>query len=161
MISDTQLFLLGLDPASKNLHAYKVSFSTGSVNWANKMTCSFSTWSIGISYSVTNSDNSLIYSFFPYALTSSSLYLYFITFAASDGSIVGSRYKSSAVLGTINGLTKFGDYIIPVISNVANMYLMIYNTASNTFIYKSFATYDIYGVAYEKQTGRYDVKLTL
>ena len=161
MVSDSQLFLLGINPSSKNLHAYKVSFSTGSVNWANSITCSSGTWSIGMSYSVTNSDNSLIYSFFPFALTSSSLYLYFITFAAYDGSIVGSRYKSSAVLGTINGLTKFGDYIIPVISNVANMYLMIFNTASNTFIYKSFATYYIYGVAYEKQTGRYDVKLTL
>ena len=154
MISDTELFLLGINPTSKNLHAYKVSFSTGSVNWANSITCSSGTWSIGMSYSVTNSDNSLIYSFFPYGLTSSSLYLHFITFAASDGSIVGSRYKSSVVLDGVYGLTKFGDYIIPAISSGTSYYLMIYNTASSTFIYKKMSAYYIYGVAYETQTGR-------
>ena len=45
MISNSQFFVLGADSASPyNLHIYKITFLSTSVDWANKIACSSGTW---------------------------------------------------------------------------------------------------------------------
>ena len=44
IISNSQLFILGVDPASPyNLHMYKIAFLSTSVIWANQVACSSGT----------------------------------------------------------------------------------------------------------------------
>ena len=129
MLNDDQLFLMGQDISSLTLlHMYKITFSTGSYNWVNMISCptdSTPYWS----ESIQNSDSSKIYSLF---MLENIAYAYFITFNSTDGSVVGSRYKSSTswyyVLGSErnqNGLVLFS---------------LLCQTSSNLFVYDTVST---------------------
>ena len=110
MISNSQFFVLGADSAAPyNLHMYKITFLSTSVDWANQIACSSGTWLVDLSESVLSSDGSKIYSFFIFGSTK---YLYFAGLSVSDGSVATTRYKSSVSLSNERGLALNGDYIV-------------------------------------------------
>ena len=110
MISSSKFFVLGADPASPyNLHIYKVTFSSTSVDWANQLACSSGTWASYFSESVLSSDGSKVYSFFIFGVTK---YLYFAGFSVSDGSVATTRFKSSISVPDLYGSALNGDYVI-------------------------------------------------
>ena len=70
MLNSNQLFILSRDKTSPyNLLLYKITFSTPSVDWANKMLCASGTWTTNLSESLLSSDSSIIYSFFIFGST--------------------------------------------------------------------------------------------
>ena len=146
MLSSVQFFLLGVD-SSYTLHMYKVTFSSTSVNWANKIVCSSGTWTSNNSESQLSADGTSIYLFFVYGSTN---YLYFATLSTSTGSVIGARYKSSVSSNPIYGSALNGDYIVAT----AYIYLVVYKISSSTFIIKSFTGLYLYGWGVEPSTGR-------
>ena len=93
LLSSTQFFLLGCDYSSPyTLHMYKVKFSSTSVEWANKMYCSTSSWISSYSESLLSKDGLNMYLFFDYG---NPVYLYFTSLSVSTGSVTLARYKSS------------------------------------------------------------------
>ena len=121
MISNSQFFVLGVALASPyNLQMFKITFSLTSVNWASQIICSFGTWSAFYSESVLSSDKSTIYSFFTFETASATRYLYFAGLSVSDGSVLTTRYKSSAVVSSVYGSVINGDYIVNLEFNNTN-----------------------------------------
>ena len=109
MISNSQLFVLGTTPASPyNLQMLKITLLSTSVDWANQIACT-GTWSASTSESLLSSDGSTIYSFF---LFGSPYYLYFWGLSVSSGSVVTTRYKSSAAMTYVQGSALSGDYVV-------------------------------------------------
>ena len=134
MISNTQFFVLGSDMASPyNLHMYKITFLSTSVDWAKQIACSSGTWGAYYSESVLSSDGSTIYSFFTFGVTK---YLYFAGLSVSDGSVATTRFKSSIAVPDLYGSALNGDYVISTISGPACM--IIYSISTSTFTIKSF-----------------------
>ena len=118
MISNTQFFVLGSDMASPyNLHMYKITFLSTSVDWAKQIACSSGTWGAYYSESVLSSDGSTIYSFFTFGVTK---YLYFAGLSVSDGSVATTRFKSSIAVPDLYGSALNGDYVINFKFNTAN-----------------------------------------
>ena len=114
MLNSNQFFLLSRDKLSPyNLLLYKITFSTPSVDWANKMLCASGTWTTYLSESLLSSDSSTIYSFFIYGSTQ---YAYFASFLVSDGTVTGTRYKSSISWGYVFGSALSGGYVIATVS---------------------------------------------
>ena len=110
MITSTQLFLLGVNSASPyDLHMFKVTFGTTSVNWANKLVCASGTWTSNTSESLLSADGLTLYSFFMFG---SSNYMYLAGMSVSTGSVIGTRYKSSGTVAYIFGSGINGDYLI-------------------------------------------------
>ena len=107
-ITDTQFFLVGLDPIYSHLLFYKVTFLSTAVNWANKIECVNGPWSIFFGESLMSSDFSKIYSFVDFG---SVILLYFNTFNATDGAILNLRYKSNNACTQIYGSALYDDYI--------------------------------------------------
>ena len=119
MISNSQFFVLGVAPSSPyNLHMYKITFLSTSVNWANQIACSSGTWSAYLSESVLSSDGSTIYSFFLFGSSANTRYLYFCGLSTSDGSVATTRYKSSTVVMQVYGSALNGDYVVNLKSNM-------------------------------------------
>ena len=92
MLDDSHLYFIGVDPTSSNMGFYKITFGNTNWDWANVMACSSGTWTTNSSETVIL--NSKIYSFFLYG-TSQNLLLYAVTFNITDGSVLGSRFKST------------------------------------------------------------------
>ena len=90
-LSDSKLFFFETDSAY-TLHFCQITFGNSAADWSKKMTCPSGTCSAGLSESLLSSDSSTIYSLFAYG---STRYLYFTSFRSSDGSVLGTRYKSS------------------------------------------------------------------
>ena len=151
MISNSKFFVLGADLASPyNLHIYKVTFSSTSVDWANQLACSSGTWVSIYSESVLSSDGSTIYSFFVFGVTK---YIYFAGLSVSDGSVATTRFKSSIAVQEFYGSALNGDYVVATISTPA--YLLIYSISTSTFTIKFFsATNVLRGWGVEPSSGR-------
>ena len=147
-LSDTSFFLLGNDPSTFVLHMYRITFSSTTPDWANKMNCSSGSWEAYNSESLIYS--SFIYSFFTYG--ASTKYLYFASMLTADGS-VSLRYKSSSNCDTgVFGSAVSGNYI--VVSVIwANPSLIIFNAISQTFTIKTSAD-RLYGWGVESITGK-------
>ena len=153
MISNSQFFVLGVALASPyNLQMFKITFSLTSVNWASQIICSFGTWSAFYSESVLSSDKSTIYSFFTFETASATRYLYFAGLSVSDGSVLTTRYKSSAVVSSVYGSVINGDYIVTTTNFSA--FLVIYSISSLTFTIKSFISGYFYMWGIESFSGR-------
>ena len=152
MISNYQFFVLGAYPApSNNLHMYKITFSSISVNWANQIACASGTWVAFASESILSSDKSIVYFFFIFGLSSSTRYLYFWGLSVSDGSVSTTRHKSSAIVVAIWGSALNGDYVVTTTSSPS---LVIYNISSSTFAIKSFSGNFLRGWGVEPSSGR-------
>ena len=79
-------------------------------------------------------DGSFLYSF---TLFGNSVYLYLSMINSTDGSVIGSRYKSSLTCVKIYG-SSFSDEYILVSVNWGNFYISLFNTATFEFTFKQF-----------------------
>ena len=150
MRSDDQLFLMGKDASTSTLfHTYMINFSTNSYNWANTISCS-TDCSINLQESIQSSDNSKIYSLFLLELSPNA---YFITLNSSDGSVVGSRYKSSIGWSSDVGSARNGDNLVFSVKWYQPYNLFIYNTNSSTFSIISWNS-NLYGMITEPSTNK-------
>ena len=110
MISNSQFFVFGVPITSPyNLQMYKITFRSTSVDWANQIIWSSTTWTAYNSESVLSSDGSTIYSFFTFGATK---YLYFYGLYVSSGGVATTRHKSSISVSQVWGSALNGDYII-------------------------------------------------
>ena len=86
--------LMGKDASTSTLfHMYMINFISSSYNWANTISCS-TDCSFNLQESIKSSDNSKIYSLLPLELSPNA---YFITLNSTNGSVIGSRYRSSII----------------------------------------------------------------
>ena len=130
MLSDDQLFLMGKDASTSTLfHTYMINFSTNSYNWANTISC-LTDCSNYLQESILSSDNSKIYHLFILELNPNA---YFITLNSTDGSAIGSKYKSSISWSSTLGSTRNGDNLVFSVMWSQTYYLFIYNTNSSSF----------------------------
>ena len=150
MIVDSQFFILGLDQSTPNLHMYKITFGNTNADWANSITCSSGTWTLSQSESLLSTDKSKIYSFFTYG---SNLYLYFVTLLVSDGSVIGSRFKSSITCSNVFGSALNENYIFAAVE-CSSYYLLSFSISSLTFTMNTFSGY-LTGLGVEPLSGRY------
>ena len=147
MLSNTQFFILGRDYSPPyTLHMYKIKFSSTSVEWANKMYCTSSSWNSYYSESLLSKDGSNMYLFFAYG---NSAYIYFATLSVSTGSVTSARYKSTFSGYSVFGSTLNDDYAIAT----ANNYLLIYSIPSTSFTTKYIAN-TIYDWETDPTSGR-------
>ena len=109
MLSSTQFFILGAKFEIGHLFMYCVDFSKTSVIWANKISCSFSTWSADYSESVQSSDGKNIYSLFIYG---EAKHLYYVCMSASTGNVAATRFRSSVPVSYVYGSALNKDYLI-------------------------------------------------
>ena len=148
MISQTQFVLQGYDQTNSNFHMYKLTFSSTSVDWSNKIVWNPNYWAIGVSEMQLSSDSSTIYSFYSYG---QMRYLYYTAFSASTGSVIGTRYKSNNYVNDVYGSALNGDYLVAVTQNVA--LLVIYKISTSTFTITSYSE-NLYGWEVEPSSGR-------
>ena len=119
MLNDAKIFLKGKDASTTSLfHMYMINLSTNSYNWAKTISCS-ADCSDYTAETIQNKDNSKIYSLFFLELSPNA---YFITLNSTDGSAIGSRYKSSASWSSTYGSTRNGDNLV-----FSVMWSQIYN----------------------------------
>ena len=149
MLDNSHLVVTGIDVATPyNLHYYKVTFGTQTVNWATKMLWGGSSWSTGLSEILVDSTNTYLYNF---SIFGSPLYLHFVTLNASSGALVGSHYISSISWSSVYNSAQYGSY------KIANVYcpsykVVIFNAGSNTFTIWDFSGI-LYGAAYDVANG--------
>ena len=148
-INDNQILLMGKNVSIITIfHIYKVNFSTVNYDWANSITCS-SDCKIFLSESILSYDNSTIYSIFP---LESPAYLYFISMNATNGSIIGSRYRSSIIWSQCSNSAKSSNKLLfSAICSSIN-YLFIFDINSFTFIIMKGTNISIPGIAVENIT---------
>ena len=128
MINDNEFFFMHLSNSLYNLCMYKTTFGKSSVDWTNTMACPFpsTTCIFSTSKSLVSSDKTIIFSNFIYGDSSTGLYLYFISLNATSGSVLGSRYKSSIALQSVQGSAISGTNIIStVLDSSPSSYIVI------------------------------------
>ena len=146
-ISDSSMFMLGVDPSSPyQLHLYKHTFGGTSPDLSLKLSWPSGTWTI------TNSESHLIssaiYTFFPYG---SPRYVYMAVISLLDGT-VSNRYKSSISWTDVYGSAVSGDYIAASVRWTSD-YLLMFNRATSLFDVKLFSGIYLYGIGLDT-TGR-------
>ena len=153
MLDDNQFFFIGVDSSSKKSHFFKISYSQQTTDWVKMMACSPSDWyGADFSESILSLDSSKIYVFASLGEISQS-YAYFMTFNSSDGSLVGSRYKSSINWYYTESSTIYGDLII-AIELWSGFNIIMYNTTNSAFKIMTFPYYSLFGLWVEKPLGR-------
>ena len=115
------------------------------------MGCSSSGWNIINSESVMSNDMSKIFSFLAYSDSLSNIY--FTTFKTLDGSILGTKYKTTISWSSAFSSVVNGDNVIATLL-CTQYYLVIYNVASDSFTFKSFSNGFLYGLGVESGSGR-------
>ena len=105
------------------------------------------------SENIVSTDGSTVYTFSAYG-SSGNFYTYFTAFNLTNGSVIGSRYKSS-IYWYIYRSTTTGEYIVlPFIWSSTN-YLVIFNTSSFTFTNLAASSgITIFDVKMDQQSGR-------
>ena len=99
------LYLVGIN-TSNNPIFYKIKFGNTVAEWANKIDWSSFTWLTHPSESIIDEDNNLIYNFFLYGPLN-AWKIYFVTFNATNGNVVGTRFRSSNLFGDISQLVMY------------------------------------------------------
>ena len=146
-ISDSSMFMLGVDPSSPyHLHLYKHTFGGTSPDWSLQLSWPSGTWNIF--YSESHLISTSIYTFFPYG---SPLYVYMAVISVSDGT-VSNRYKSSISCTNVWGSGNNGDYIVASVQ-WSSSHLLMFNKATNLFYIKLFSGSGLYGIGLDT-TGR-------
>ena len=135
MLSSNKFFLLGVDPNNPSpMYMVKTTFGSLSADWTNIMPWSSGVCSAEVSDSLLNSDGSLIYSIFPYGSTK---YIYFTILNSTDGSLIGSVYKSNNSCTSVYGIVQSG-YYLAVTWEWTDYFLILLNTISMIFTWKAF-----------------------
>ena len=137
MINDNQLFVLGEDPSSPGPALFlKVTAGSTAVDWATKMTWDGSGWTMDFSEWLLDSNNPYIYSLIGF-FNSFTWNNYFLTLSVSNGSLVGSMYKSSSYLIRVYGSARIGNYLFYVTSSFL---VMVDTTSTLSFNIKVFSS---------------------
>ena len=148
-ISDSSMFMVGVDPSSPyQLHFYKHTFGGTSPDWNLRLSWPSGTWTKFSSESLMISSS--IYAFFPFG-TSSVSYVYLAVISVSDG-IVSNRFKSSIICSSVYGSGANGDYIVTSVG-WTSYYLLMFNKATNLFDIKLFSGDNLFGIGLDT-TGR-------
>ena len=121
------------------------------MDWAAQISWSSGAWSSKDSDSILNSDQSILYSIFNFGSTTR---LYLNKLNPSNGSVIGTRYRSSISWGGAGKTLLNGDYV--VISAYWNslQFVILFNTVTSTFNIKQFAGNYLNGCILEPSTGR-------
>ena len=106
-ITDTQVFFGGIDQSTTSFHFIKMTLGNSVVDWSNNLSWPTSSWNTFGSEALLSSDGTLIYSFVAYG---NPRKMYFITFNAASGAVVGNRYKSSVSMSAVFGSVLMGNY---------------------------------------------------
>ena len=153
-VSESQFFFIGIDPTSPfHLHFLKLTYGNSSPDRANKMLCASGTCTVLNSESILSSDSTYIYTTFTYGSTTQ--YMYLTTLKSSDGTVVGSRYRTSISIEGILGLTQQGDYLAWTSFYSTTYILTLWNTITFEFTHKQFSGSYLYQVIVEATSGRY------
>ena len=111
------------------------------------MSWSSGTWSTSNSETLLSStDSTKLYSFFTYG---SSKYAYFATLNATNGNVIGSRFKSSTSCSSIYGMAEKGNYLLATVL-WTNYYLVLVDITSFTFSIKLFSGISLYGTSVDQ-----------
>ena len=78
------------------------------------------------------------------------------SFDVSTGSVVGSRYKSSITIGNVYGSALIGDYILATLvsTSLSPFYAIMYNIATETFIFRQYISTSLFQSGIETPTGK-------
>ena len=134
------------------LHYYKFTFGNTNVDWANKMLWPSGTWDVTFAEQLLNNDNSKIYSWVNYGIANSS-YIYFVIFNIADGTISGSRFRSS-ITQNVAGAILSGDYVAIASYDLTYSYLTLFNIPLSTFTYWKTSGVILYGEGYDPTSKR-------
>ena len=80
-------------------------------------------------------------------------YLYFVSFLVSDGTVTGTRYKSSISWGYVFGSALSGGYVIAT-GFCPPSSMLIFNIAASSLSIKNFNVGTLYGLGIEPTSGR-------
>ena len=153
MLNDSQFFFIGVDSSSKNAHFFKITYSQQTTDWVNMMACYPSNWyGTDVSESILSLDSSKIYVFASLGEITQS-YAYFMTFNSSDGSLIGSRYKSSSPWYYTMSSAIYEDLII-AIELCRGFNIIMYNTTASAFKIMTFPYYTLNSLWVERPLGR-------
>ena len=152
-IHDT--LLLGTDQffsTARNtlLEANFIKFTFGGLNadWANLMNWPAYQWTSIISKSLVSNDNTTIHSLYNFGGT-----VYYTAFSISDGSVVGTGYKSNRLWSDSYRLILYGEYIITSVF-WTSPYLMLFNLSTSQFSFYLFIGSALNDVVEENITKR-------
>ena len=150
-ISDDTFFFVGTYPTLSPyaLHFFRYLFGNTSPVWSFKLDGA-SGYSAFYSESLLSTDKTRIYTFDIYG---NPRYLYFITFDSSNGSVLGSRYKSSISWGRVNGGT-IKDKFLMVTVECLDINLIIVNTETSEILIKKFDGTKLNACIVENTSGR-------
>ena len=81
-------------------------------------------------------------------------YIYFITFNAASGALVGNRCKSSVSMSSVFGSVLMGNYIITTPFQGTPNYFMLFNTVTQAFTIKKFLAFRFEPLVIEPSSGR-------
>ena len=161
MINDNQFFFLVIDSTAMNIVYAKVTYGQNSADWMKTMSCFLGSndWdTFQSSVSLLGKDGSTIYLFanlgpFDKDLKIAIQNLYLFAFNSNDGSLIGTRYKSSISCSFVNDATAHGDLLIAV-TLCYGYNIIIYNTQTSLFIIKYISSVELNGVLVEKLSER-------
>ena len=149
--NDNQYFFVGDGPSSPyNLQLYKVTIGNTAVDWAAQISWSSGTWSSSDSDSILSSDQSILYSIFIFGSTSR---LYLNKLNPSNGSVIGTRYRSSISCSRARKTLLNGDYVV-ISAYWSSQFIILFNTVTSTFNIKQFLGDYLNGCILEPSTGR-------
>ena len=158
IITDTTVFLMATEnTAQLNLHMYKITFSSTTAVWANKINCPTTNWMIGQSEMTISSDTSKIYNFVNYG-ANGAVYGLFFSLSITDGSAIGNRYITSDTWGSFYGQVIVGNYLAAV-GTWSGDKLFLFNIVTEVFIIKLVsAVHTNYQVIQEPTYSRYSMQ---
>ena len=151
-LSENEYFFAAYDTTFNSMHLCKITFGSINADWTQKLLCSSGTWTVFDSESQFNNDSSKIYSLTIFG-SSGNQFMYLNTFNASNGGVIGSRYKSS-----VNWVSVFGssrrDYNFIATLYCIERNILIFNTETNSILFKAFLGSGIYQWNTEYESGR-------
>ena len=151
LLNNNQLFLIGADTVSPfPLHFTKITIENTSSDWSNKILCSFGVCNPNLGESIMSKDKSTIYSFFVFGNTT---YLYFANFNITNGSLIGSRYKSSVSWSEVDGIALNGNFLIAS-SMCSSASLIVFDVSLLNFKAYTFVEANLFDWAVEVTSGR-------
>ena len=151
MLSDTQLFVISTGPSPANISFNKITFGSISAEWTGTFAWPTASWSLGLCETLLSSDNSKLYIIAPYGNT---MLMYFISISMTDGSQLGTWYKSNSYVSSIQGSAQYGNYIVVSFYD-GYYYLMILDVSQFIFSFKKFDGTVLNQIGIDTNSGRY------
>lgn len=127
------LFITTESSLPNYLWFYKTSYGSTSTTWSSKWTSPSSSSSQDKSDVVLSSDSSLIYAFFSYG---DLIYVHFVMLNATNGNVVGARYKSNQSSWQVNSASLFTSYVVAATLWSSKGKVIVYSLSNSTFIIK-------------------------